>query len=109
MALAVFRKAILSLELPFGMCLDSTLSKGTYMLQRRKPQKTTSKGLKDVTKKAVLLKNCFVTLNPNIENSIDCQKAPEGEPVQSAAKDLTGFHLVSCGQDESLVIRRRYS
>lgn len=43
-------------------------------------------------------------LNPNIENSIDCQKAPESEPVQSAAKDLTGFHLVSCGQDESLVI-----
>gem|GEM_PF-3799403 len=48
-------------------------------------------------KKAVIPKNCFVTLNPKIENSIDGQKS-------SRRFRSTGFHLVSCGQDESLVI-----
>ncbi|WP_034751728.1 hypothetical protein, partial [Chryseobacterium vrystaatense] len=60
-------------------------------------QKTTHKGYQMPQKKAVIPKNCFVTLNPKIENSIDGQKS-------SRSFRSTGFHLVSCGQDESLVI-----
>jgi hypothetical protein len=67
------------------------------MQQRRKTAENTHKGYQMPQKKAVIPKNCFVTLNPKIENSIDGQKS-------SRSFRSTGFHFLSCGQNESLVI-----
>jgi hypothetical protein len=57
-----------------------------------KPQKLLPKATKMPQKKAVIPKNCFVTLNPKIENSIDGQKAP-GASVQRA--------FISCPADKT--------
>ncbi|QBO58412.1 hypothetical protein NBC122_01597 [Chryseobacterium salivictor] len=73
-----------------------------------KPQKTTSKGYQTPQKKAVLLKNCFVYLNSEIDNSIRLptagKKLPELEFTLRLSKGSTGFHFLSCRQNESLVI-----
>ena len=88
---------------PNFLCEINFAGKGNYMLKRKitafKPYKVPLLP----TKKAVLLKNCFVPLNSKNDNSIDCQKS-------SRSFRSTGFHLLSCGQDESLVIScRRFS
>ncbi|STD00420.1 Uncharacterised protein [Chryseobacterium carnipullorum] len=90
----------ISFRYPTIVCKITFAGKGIYMLQRRKTcRKPLIKATKCPQKKAVIPKNCFVTLNPKIENSIDGQKS-------SRSFRSTGFHLVSCGQNESLVISR---
>src|SRR5690606_17864463 len=73
--------------------------KRSYMLKRKitafKPYKVPLLP----TKKAVLLKNCFVYLNSKNDNSIDCQKS-------SRRFRSTGFHCWLFKPNESLVIRR---
>ena len=92
----------ISFRYPTIVCKITFAGKGIYMLQRRKTcRKPLIKATKCHKKKAVIPKNCFVTLNPKIENSIDGQKS-------SRSFRSTGFHLVSCGQDERLVIVWRF-
>src|SRR5690606_39773929 len=71
--------------------------KRSYMLKRKitaiKPYKVPLLP----TKKAVLLKNCFVHLNSKNDNSIDCQKS-------SRRFRSTGFHCWLFKPNESLVI-----
>ena len=76
------------------------MGKGNFILQRRKSAEKTKNWPPNATKKAVLLKNCFVYLYSKNDNSI---KLPSGEKSHRRFRS-TGFHFLFCEQNESLVI-----
>src|SRR5690606_17134762 len=96
-----------SFRQPTFACEITFADKGTCILLQRKPPDpacrqtgTPSKGYQTPQKKAVLLKNCFVHLNSKNDNSIE-------EPILEKSHRSfrsTGFHFLSCRQNESLVI-----
>src|SRR5690606_16929146 len=82
----------ISFRSPTNVCELNFVGKGICVPQRRKTAENTHKGYQMPQKKAVLLKNCFVTLNSKNDNSINCQKAPESS-VQRA--------FISCPADKT--------
>ena len=65
---------------PSFVCKITFVGKGNCILQRRKTAEKAKIWLLNATKKAVLLKNCFVYLYSKNDNSIDRQNTAEKPP-----------------------------
>ena len=70
----------LSFRHPNFVCKINFVGKGNYILKRRKTAEKTKNWRQNATKKAVILKNCFVYLYSKNDNSIDCQNTAEKPP-----------------------------
>ena len=93
----------ISFRHPNFVCKITLWVREIVFCRKEKSQKTAKTATKRHKKKAVIPKNCFVYLNSKIDNSISYQLLAKSHRRFRS----TGFHLVSCGQDESLVIRCR--
>ena len=94
----------ISFRHPNFVCKITLWVREIVFCRKEKSQKTAKTATKRHKKKAVIPKNCFVYLNSKIDNSISYQLLAKSHRRFRS----TGFHLVSCGQDESLVISRSF-